>query len=47
MNISGPYIFKTDGKKRDYFINSSVYMVCNFANENQKLPLIMLCLPLP
>ena len=39
-------IFKIDGKKPDFFIYLSGYMMCNFASENKELSLIMLCLHL-
>ena len=34
MNVFEPVIFEIDGKKRDFFITFSVYILCNFANEN-------------
>ena len=46
MSISGPCIFKSDLKRRDFFIHSSVYIVRNFAKKNKELPSIMFCLPL-
>ena len=33
MCVFGPCSFQIDGKKRDFFIYFSVYMVCNFANR--------------
>ena len=36
MFVFGPSIFKVYGRNRDLFIYFSVYMECNFADENKE-----------